>query len=164
MLGYLGRTLPTVARAALGRDGRRISRISRRVRLGEIDTNLHMNQAVYAAVMELGRVDLAIRSGAWARWRARQAWPVVAEQRIVYRRELRLGAAYAVDSRAVAVEGRLLVLESHLVVGAQVHARGEVKLIFVGRGGVLAPAEVEALCGEFVAAPLAVEGWRVVGA
>ena len=38
-------------------DGSLVSRISRRVWPTEIDTNLHMNQAVYAEVLELGRID-----------------------------------------------------------------------------------------------------------
>jgi acyl-CoA thioesterase FadM len=161
VLGYLSRTLPAVIRATLGRDGQRISRIQRRVRLREIDTNRHMNQAAYAVVMELGRVDLVIRSGAWAKWRASGALPVVAEQRIVYRRELRLGAPYAVETRAISVEGRLLELQSHVLVGADIYAMGEVKLIFIGRGGVLSPAEVDELCADLLIAPLRTANWRV---
>lgn len=161
MLRYLLRTAPVVLRARA--DGTRISRLRRRVRLSEIDLNLHMNQAVYAQVCELGRTDWVFRSGAWDRWRSAGANPVVAEQRLVYRRELSPLARFTVDTRAVAIEGRLLRFESHLIRGDVVHTLGEAKLIFVGEGGVLSPERVEALCGDLLVEPLPVEGWKVVG-
>ncbi|MEZ4380176.1 MAG: acyl-CoA thioesterase [Nannocystaceae bacterium] len=164
MFGYLARTFPVIARASLHRDGSLVSRLRRRVRLAEIDPNLHMNQAVYAAVTEYGRTDWAIRSRAWARWRAAGIKPVVAEQRIVYRRELRARARYVVDTRAVAVEGRLLCMQGLLIIGDRVHARSDVKLIFIGPRGVLSAAELAPHCERLLAPPLAVEDWRLVDA
>lgn len=164
MLGYLWRTAPPLLRAALHRDGSLISRIERRVRLREIDPNLHMNQAVYAEVMELGRADWAIRSRAFSRWRAEGVKPVVAEQRIVYRHELRLRARYTIETRALAVEGRLLHMRTLLLRGDQVHASNDAKILFIGERGVLAAPETEALCEGFLVAPLVVEDWRTVAA
>jgi acyl-CoA thioesterase FadM len=161
MLTYLTRTLPLVVRAQLGRDGRTVSRIRSRVSPRQVDVNLHMNQAAYAEVLELGRLDLIVRSGAWDRWRAAGIKPVVAEQRIVYRRELKPLARFEVDTRAVAVDGRLLCFEGHLVVGDRVHARGDAKLIFLGPDGVLAPDRVAAACEGLLADRLPVEDWTV---
>ena len=162
MLRYLVRTLPVVLRARL-RSGGNVSRLHRRVGLRDIDVNLHMNQAVYAQVTELGRVDWILGSGAWDRWRAQGISPVVAEQRIVYRRELKPLTPYTVETRAVAVEGRLLCFESHLRVGDRVHALCEVKLIFLGEGGVLDADRVEAICEGLLVPPLPVSDWRVTG-
>lgn len=164
MLAYLARTLPVVARAALRRDGRRISRIRRRVGPDRLDLNLHLNQAAYAEALELGRTDWVVRSGAWERWRAAGVNPVVAEQHIVYRRELALGMRYAIDTRAVRLDGRLLAFEGHLVVGERVHARNETKLLFVGPSGVVAADRVAELCEGLLAEPLEVDDWRVRGA
>jgi acyl-CoA thioesterase FadM len=161
MLSYLARTLPVAVRASLAKDGRLVSRIQRRVRLAEVDLNGHMNQAAYAQVLELGRTDWVIRSGAWAALRAERINAVVAEQRIVYRRELGPRQRYAIDTRAVAAEGRLLVFESHLLVGERVHAKAEAKLIFVGPDGVLPAAEVEERCAGFLIEPLAVDNWQL---
>ncbi len=161
MIGYLLRTAPPLLRAALHRDGALISRIDRRVRLREIDPNLHMNQAVYAEVMELGRADWAIRSRAWDRWRAERVKPVVAEQRITYRHELRLRARYTIETRALAVEGRLLHMRTLLLIGDRIHARNDAKILFIGQRGVLAAAETQRLCEGFLVEPLAVEDWRV---
>ncbi|MCB9751539.1 MAG: acyl-CoA thioesterase [Myxococcales bacterium] len=161
MLGYLLRTAPVVLRAARRPHPQLISVLERVVRPWELDLNRHMNQAVYAQVMELGRLDWALRSHAWRRWKAGRAHAVVAEQRIVYRRELTLGARYTIDTRARAVEGRLLALRSYMIIDGRVHARGDAKLIFVGDDGVLAGPAVEALCEGLYPAPLAVEDWRV---
>lgn len=162
MLGYLTRSLPVALRAAAPpRDGRLVSRITRRVRLSEVDLNGHMNQASYAQVLELGRVDWFIRSGAWSAFRRRDVGAVVAEQRIVYRRELKPLQRYAIDTRAVRMEGRLLVFESLLMVGERVHAKGEVKVLLLGPGGVLSADDARARCEGYLTAPLEVEGWRV---
>lgn len=162
MLAYLSRVLPVYVRAQLARDGQRISRLSRRVWLSDIDMNLHMNQAVYAQVSELGRADWLLRSGAWKHWRSEGVNPVVAEQTLTYRRELKPLARYVVETRAVGVDRRLLRFESHMLVGTQVHTRCDVSLIFVGAGGVLSPDRVRELCQDYLVEPLAVENWRVV--
>ena len=162
MLGYLTRFAATVGPALLGvRPDLRVSRLHRRVALRQIDLNLHMNQAAYAETFEWGRLDLLLRSGAIQHWRSRGVNPVVAEQRIVYRRELRPWARYVIDTRAVGVDGRLLCVQGHLVVGSQVHARADVKLIFIGPDGVLAPLAVPPLVESLLGAPLPVEGWKV---
>ena len=112
MLGYLVRTLPVALRARWRRStGTTVSRLKRRVSLREIDLFLHMNQAAYAQVMELGRVDWAIVSGAYQTWRKMGITFIAAEQTITYRRELRTWATYEVDTRAVGIEGRLLVVD-----------------------------------------------------
>jgi acyl-CoA thioesterase FadM len=161
MLGYLARTAPLIVRAALGRDGRTVSRIHRRVHPRQIDLNWHMNQAAYAEVMELGRTDWILRSNGWARWRDEGVHPVVAEQRIVYRRELKPLQRYTIDTRAVAIDGRLLVVQSHLIVGDRVHARNDTRLIFIGPDGVLAPDAVPPLCEALLTEALPVVDWRV---
>jgi len=159
MLGYVARTLPLLVRARLRKSQRLVSRLERRVALSEVDYNLHMNQAVYAQVGELGRTDWILGVGAWDRWRADGINPVVAEQRIIYRREMKPRQRYAVDTRATGMDGRLLCLDSHLIVGDRVHAKLEVKLIFVGPNGVLSVEAAEAACEGLVTDALAVNAW-----
>jgi len=141
-----------------------ISRVRQRVHLDQIDANVHMNQARYADAFEAGRADWLVRSGAWSAWRAQGINPVVANQRIDYRRELRPWQRFVIDTRPLAVEGRLLHIQGHLLVGDTVHARNDLRLIFVGPHGVLAPGEVEALCRPVLTEPLTVKDWKVVEA
>lgn len=161
MIGTLVRLLPILVSAVAARERRLVSRLRRRVGLGQIDVNLHMNQARYADVFEWGRLDLLLRSGAMQAWRRRGIHGVVAEQQIVYRRELKPFVRYQIDSRATGMDGRLLVVEHHLVVGDRVHARGVVKLIFIGSDGVLSAEAAAAQCEAIVTEPLPVHDWRV---
>lgn len=150
--------------AWLGRDREataRISTLERRVKLRQVDVNRHMNQASYAEEFEWGRLDLLIRSRAWESWRRHGVNVVVADQHIVYRRELAPWARFRTDTRAVRVDGRLLCFEGHLLVGDRVHARGEARLLFVGRGGVLPPEQVPPLVERFLVPPLPVTDWTV---
>ncbi|TNE85080.1 MAG: acyl-CoA thioesterase [Deltaproteobacteria bacterium] len=161
MLAYLARTLPIVVHAQFRQDGSLISRIERRVLPHELDLNLHMNQARYAQVMELSRTDWVLRSGAWDAWRADGVKPVVASQKITYRRELKLGQRYTLESRCLGLDGRLLRFETHVLVGDRVHAMGEVSLIFIGPDGVLDADALSPLVEPYLAEPLEVVDWRV---
>lgn len=162
MIAYLVRTASVLARA-LASSRAPVSRRRMWVRLSDVDTNLHMNQAAYARVAELGRVDWLVRSGALRRWRAEGCNPVVAEQRIVYRRELAPFQRFDLDTRAVAIEGRLLCVTHHLLVGDRVHTAIELKLLLVGRDGVLSAERVEAACRDLLVPALVVKDWVVVG-
>ena len=154
--------VPPLLRSRLTVDGRRVSRIERRVQLSEIDLNRHMNQATYAQVMEIGRMDLVIGSGALAELGRKGLHAVVAEQRIIYRRELKPGQRYLMDTRATGMDGRLLVFETHLLVGERVHAKGVAKLIFIGKDGVLSAGDATVACEGYLTDALPVEDWRVV--
>lgn len=162
MFQHAARTLPLVLRAGFGsRD--LVSRIHRRVRVSQTDFNMHMNQAAYAEVAELGRTDWVLRSGVIrALWRARTK-PIMAEQHIVYRRELKPGQRYALDTRATGFDGRLLKVDTHLLVGERVHTAVHTKLISIGPDGVLAPEAAQELLSPYLTEALQVEHWRVVG-
>lgn len=163
MLSYLARVVPAYLRArTLGADAH-VSRLNKRVWPAQIDINVHMNQAVYPQVMESGRIDLVVRSGALSAWRAMGANVVLAHQHITYRRELRLGAKYVLDTRLVGVDGRLLLLDAHFLVGDRVHAVGRVGLLSVGPDGVLSAEAVAKLATPYLVEPLQVEDWRLVG-
>lgn len=161
MIGFFARMIPIALRARRAESDALVSVLPLRVQLREIDINLHMNQAEYPRVMELGRTDWFLRTGTWRRWRARGINPMVAEQTLTYRRELKPRQRYRIDTRAVGVEGRFLVVESHILVGDRVHTRGVAKLLFVGPDGVLGAEEVDALGEEVRTAALVVEDWRV---
>ncbi len=161
MIRYIARIAPVVLHALLDRSTPAVSRLERRVGLADIDTNLHMNQAVYAQVMELGRADLIIRTGALRRWRQAGIKPVVASQRIVYRREIKRGARYLLDTRFTGINGRLPVLQTHLLVGDRVHARADVEVIFIGPDGVLDAEQAEVMARPYITAPLDVVDWQV---
>lgn len=154
--------LPVALRAGIRPHASSVSVIHRRVLPSEIDTNLHMNQAVYAEVFELGRVDWMVGTGAWMHWRAAGANPMVAQQTITYRRELKPFQPYRIETRAVGTDGRMVRMQGVLAVGDRVHALGEQRLMLVGKDGVLPAAEVEALLQDRVVEPLQIDDWTLV--
>ena len=164
MLAYIARMLPVIARAMMTEDGALISQLHRRVGLSAMDINRHMNQAVYAQIFELGRTDWLIRSGGARRWRADGVNGVVASQHIVYRRELGLGVRYTIDTRAIELRGRLLLLQGHVLVGQRVHTRADVEVLFIGPDGVLDAEAAAGFCAGLLTAPLPVEDWAVATA
>ncbi len=158
---FVRASLRRVVRASLRRDHTLVSRLHRRVRLRECDVNLHMNQASYPKLAELGRMDWALRSGLFPRLWGSRCKPVVAEQRLVYRRELKPGQRYCIDTRATGFEGRLFQVDSVLRVDDRVHAIVYAKLITIGPEGVLDAEAVRELTAAFITDPLAIQDWRI---
>ncbi len=153
--------LPIVVRASLTREKTLVSRLRRRVLISESDFNMHMNQASYARVAEFGRTDWVFRSGLIARlWKARSK-PVVAEQRLTYRRELKPGQRDVIDTRATGFDGRLLEVDSVLCVEDRVHAVVNAKLITIGPDGVLGVDATRELASPVVTDRLQFEDWRI---
>src|SRR5699024_8284960 len=62
------------------------SHTASRVNLADLDVQRHMNNGRFLSIMDLGRMDLMLRSRFWDRI-SRQGWyPVVAGQTITYRK------------------------------------------------------------------------------
>ena len=160
MLRHAASMLPIALRATLGKKGL-VSVVQRRVRLAECDYNLHMNQASYARVAEYARTDWFMRTGLLVRLLRAGVNPIMAEQRIVYRRELAPRQRYAIDTRATGIDGRLLDVQAHLLVGDRVHTAIYGKLIMVGPKGVLGAEDAEEMLAEYVTEPLGVHDWHV---
>ncbi len=76
-----------------------VSRLQFRVGLGDIDVNLHMNNGRTVTVMDLGRIDLLIRTGAYREMRRRRVTGVIAAQRVRYRAALAFGDRFRLESR-----------------------------------------------------------------
>ena len=70
-----------------------------RVWFHDLDTSLHMNNGRYWTLMDLGRLDLMLRSGLW-RAVLRHRWlPVVNAGTIRFRREMRLFRPFRVETQ-----------------------------------------------------------------
>lgn len=88
-----------------------VSLLRQRVWLDELDINVHMNNAKYLAVMDLGRTDWIVRSGAW-RWMTRDKMsPVVGGAMVRYRRSLHFLQPYLLKTRLLGWDERWLYIE-----------------------------------------------------
>lgn len=91
------------------------SRLRFRVWLHDLDTSLHMNNARYWGLMDLGRTDLMLRSGLW-RAVLRHGWvPVVNCGTIRFRRELRLLRPLTLETRLLCWQDNWVVIQHRIL-------------------------------------------------
>ena len=149
MLLPRARTLKAVSRAAFAPRAL-TSEIPCRVSWLDCDLNLHMTNSRYIQYMDTGRADLIVRSGAWRIHRHVRA--VVVEEKINFRRELRPGQTFTLDTRMVSFRGKAIVFEQHFLRGDVVHARAEVVTLLLHDGRVLPAPQVRGIDKMFAAA------------
>ncbi|OZD61915.1 acyl-CoA thioesterase [Rhodococcus sp. 06-1460-1B] len=120
-----------------------------RVTLTDLDLLGHVNNGKYLSILDLGRVDLLLRSGLWAKIAAQKWYPVVAGQTITYRKSLKLGQKFDVYTRIAGFDDRWVYLEQTFRVGSTVHATAAIRSTFLKKsGGSVQRHELETLVGE----------------
>jgi len=123
--------------------------LRQRVWLDELDINVHMNNAKYLAVMDLGRTDWIVRSGAW-RWMTRDKMsPVVGGAMVRYRRSLKLFQPYLLKTRLLGWDERWLYIEQIMECREGGMACLAVqRTTFTKNGKLVPPAELAAKLGQ----------------
>lgn len=109
---WLFLTARTRPRLAIPAD---VSTLEFRVLLHDLDLSMHMNNGRYLQIMDLGRLDLLMRSGlGGAVWR--NGWTPVANAAVVrFRRELRLFDPYRLETRVVGWLGQAVLIEQTFI-------------------------------------------------
>ena len=116
----------------------------------DLDVLMHMNNGRYLSILDLGRMDLMLRSGFWKVTQERGWYPVVAGQTITYRRSLNPFQRFDLLTRVLGVDDRWIYLDQTFVVGETVHAHAVVRARFLKKGGgSVEHAELEELIGAF---------------
>ena len=139
-----------------------------RVLPNDLDVFLHVNNGVYLTIADLGRTDMLLRAGVFARVRRLGWYPVVAAETIRFRRSLRLWQRFTITTRVLGWGERSIYIEqrfrtadeevAHLVVDARFLARGG------GRVAVRDLLDAFGLDGESPPLPDWVERWAASGA
>lgn len=114
----------------------------------DVDLNVHLTNSRYYQLMDVGRMDLLLRSGLGRElWRASLA-PMVVEQHLSFEKELPLGATVELTTRCVGKRRKAMVFEQVFCRvrndQRQEAARAEVVVLFVGGDGVVDPSPWEA--------------------
>ena len=109
------------------------SQISYRVRLRDLDFLRHMNNSVYLALLDLGRMDLVLRSGFWGQMKQHDVFSVVANQTITYRKSLKLGDRFQIETRIAGVDEKAAYFEQRFIVNGVTHAEAVVRQRFIRR-------------------------------
>ncbi|HLU63458.1 MAG TPA: acyl-CoA thioesterase [Protaetiibacter sp.] len=114
----------------------------RRVWLSDLDELRHMNNGAYLSALDHARQELVVRTGLWKRVRDAGMYPVVSAQTIAYRKSLRLGQRYVIESRFLGLDDRAVYLEQRFVVDGEVYARAYIQGRFLYERGGTVPMEV----------------------
>lgn len=130
-----------------------------RARWTDLDQLRHVNNGVFLSMMDLGRVDLMMRTGVWKRLMDAAYYPVVASQTITYRKSLQWRQRFVIETRMAGFHEKALFVEQRFVVDGEIFAQAFVKARFLKRsGGTVSVEELNELAGEdLTLIPLA--GW-----
>jgi acyl-CoA thioesterase FadM len=139
--------------------------VKMRVWPNDLDLNLHMNNGRYFTVMDLGRIDLMIRTGV-ARWMWRQRWtPVVGSETIRFKRSLKPFQPYLLKTRVLCWDERWVFLEQRFeTLGGELVALGIVKAVLTAQRRTMRPKEALKIIGMLrrsPAMPPAVKAWAL---
>jgi acyl-CoA thioesterase FadM len=116
-----------------------VGRVPFRVLPNDLDVQRHMNNGVYLSLMDLGRVDLMVRSGVWRELTARGYYPVIVSSTITYRRSLELWERYELESRMVGIDDIAGYVEQRFVRDGEICARAVIKARFLKKTGGVVP-------------------------
>ena len=114
------------------RDG---STIRFRVWPNDLDLNGHLTNSRYFALMDAARYDMVIRSGTWDAWKRNGWFPVVASQRIRFRKSLAPWATYTIRTRTLGWDERNLYIGQVFERAGVVHAEATVRVAILQKGG-----------------------------
>jgi acyl-CoA thioesterase FadM len=124
-----------------------------RVLPNDLDVQMHMNNGRYLSIMDLGRIDLMVRTGFWTIARKSGWFPVVGSVRVDYRRQLTVFQRYDMTSQIVGWDDRWIFLEQQFLVGEKIHARAIFKTMIRSKAGLVTPADVMKATGVDIASP-----------
>lgn len=134
-----------------------------RVMPADIDINLHMNNARYLAMMDLGRWDFILRSGLWRHVLKDKLQPVIGGAVVRFRRPLRPFQPFVLRSRQITWDDRWLYLEQEIESGGRLICTAQVRAAFLHGNVTVPPSVVAGLVGAGLTAPPApawVQSWR----
>jgi acyl-CoA thioesterase FadM len=93
-----------------------VSVLSFRVWPHDLDLAMHMNNGRYLTLMDLGRLDVLVRSGLW-REVLRHKWtPIASAVTIRFQRELRPFQKFRLETRLLCWDATLVVMEQLFVI------------------------------------------------
>jgi acyl-CoA thioesterase FadM len=88
-----------------------VSSVSFRVWPHDLDPSIHMNNGRYLTLMDLGRLDVLIRSGLWRALVQNKWTPIASAITIRFRRELRPFQKFRIETRLLCWDATLIVME-----------------------------------------------------
>jgi acyl-CoA thioesterase FadM len=143
-MSFLFRLLYIILRAWLGhrRSLHEPSRVFVRVWPNDLDLNVHMNNGRYLTLMDLGRMDLMLRTGAMKLWFGQGWQPMVALSTCRHFKALKCFQAFELRTRVLGWDEKWIYFEQRFLRGEQLHALAAVKALMVGPQGPVPTQEL----------------------
>jgi acyl-CoA thioesterase FadM len=117
-----------------------------RVMPNDLDLLGHVNNGIYLSLMDLGRMELMIRSGHWKRLGEVGWYPVAASVTATYRRSLRLWQTYTLETKVIGFDDKAMYVEQRFVRDDELYVSAVMRARFLKKsGGTVSVAEL----GEF---------------
>lgn len=108
----------------------------------DLDINRHMTNSRYLSVMDLGRMDLLIRTGlAQVTWKKKWG-SVLGAATIRWRKGLKLFQKFEIHTRVVGWDEKWFYLDQKVLSEGHLIAHAIVKAVFVRRGGSIPAIEI----------------------
>lgn len=117
-------------------------RVTLRCWPNDLDTNLHMNNGRYLTIMDLGRVDLILRSGLWPVMRKRKWYPVIASAKVSFRRSINAFETFELTTQVIGWDEKWLYIEHRMEREGKVAAQAFIKSLFLCPDGKVPVAEL----------------------
>lgn len=92
-----------------------VSRLRMRVWPNDLDLNMHLNNGRYWSIFDLGRMDLAYRTGVLGAMRENGWIPIIGAGSIRYRGEMRLWQTFILETRVAGWEGSKQIYEQRII-------------------------------------------------
>ena len=116
-------------------DSHDVGRLTFRVLPTDVDVMGHMNNGMYLSIMDLGRMDLLKRRGAWTKMVAAGVLPVMANATITYRKSLLPWKKFSIETRIVGVDAKAVYMEQRVVIDGEIYAQAMLRGRFIKKSG-----------------------------
>jgi acyl-CoA thioesterase FadM len=101
----------------------------------DIDFNLHLTNSRYSSFMDIARIAMMVRNGAWVKFRAHGMLPVLGSLAMKFRRGIKPFERFTVTCRTIGWDEKWIYLEHKLLVDEHTAAIAIMKAAFLGPKG-----------------------------
>ena len=146
-----------------------VGRRTFRVWPSDLDVFKHMNNGVFLTLLDVSRYDLALRSGAWQRWKKLGWYPVVVAETVTFRKSLMPWQSFDIESKVIGWDDQAIYFDQRFIVADEIYTQAIVRIRFLKRSrGILTPMEViegtGTFQGEYPVLPEWVKQWAASSA
>jgi len=114
----------------------------------DLDIFNHMNNGKYGSLMDLGRLDLMLRSGSWKVFRELGWYPVIVAENMTFRKSLAPWQKFDVETQIVGWDKDGFYADTRFTVNGEIYTQTWARLRFLqSPRGIVTPEQVMEVVG-----------------